>query len=101
MLDIRTGGGRILPKPELRKLSLYESLFHFNQYCEDAKRCMEIFRQANVVERTELDYFTAMLDELRSAVSQSIVEHLGTIEIESTAKHERRRLSLEKKLLRQ
>jgi hypothetical protein len=53
-----------------------------------------------VLREAERAYYGAMLCEIRAAVSQSVVDHMRVVETEMQAHAEKRRIKLERRLIK-
>lgn len=75
--------------------SAYAQLADFNEICVSAAERLEEFEAASMLSEAESAYYTAMLWELRAAVSQSVADHMSSLELETHARAEKRRIKLE------
>lgn len=78
----------------------YEQLSEFNRHCRGALELFDAFGSQQIIPRTEYRYYRALLEELRALVSQSATEFLSQHETSASAAVGRRRLRLEKQMLK-
>jgi hypothetical protein len=84
-------------KPDLIKA--YEQLSEFNQYCRGVLNLIDAFGHQQMIPRSEQQYYSALLREIRSSISQSAVEFMDQHEISEATDASRERLKLEKQML--
>jgi hypothetical protein len=77
-------------------IGTYEQLMQFNQHCAEALDLIEVFGKRRMIPRTEHRYYRALLQELRAAISQTVIEHIDQQELASAAQASKERLRIEK-----
>lgn len=79
---------------------IYEQLTEFNQHCAGALALIEQFGREQIIPKTEHRYYRALLQELRAAVSQNLIEHIDEKELAVAAKASKERLKIEKQMFK-
>ena len=77
----------------------YGALMLLNESFGSLDAALRILRQQKAIELVEVRYYRAMVQELRAASCQSVVEGLSQYEVKRAADMERKRMHFEGKLL--
>lgn len=81
-------------------VEVYEQLMRLNRHCGGVLDLIEAFGRRRIIPRTEYRYYRTLLQELRAATSQSVIEYIDQQEPAVAAKASKERLKMEKQMSR-
>ena len=84
----------------LDEIFIYERLLLLNLHARAIGEVIKDLTKEDALPKSEAAYFASMVEEARASLSQSVVETMDAREIQLSAVVSRRRLQIEKELLR-
>ena len=82
-------------------VTTYDDLADFNRHCASASSLIEVIGRRGLIPKSDRIYYGALLEELRAALSQNVLERVSEAELAVASSASHKRLRLEKRMFKE